>query len=171
MKNPPPSISPALLGAMIGIVFFYSGYAFAAQDTLAGLLVRSQLTVDYEGKTTFYEELFYRDGLVVTRSTAGNMAFYGRGSLSAENLASLKRLLNDSRVGVIVADPGCLTASPLPTGASFSGALTWFGKNGRQNHLTFSSSGFPHCPADLTDLFLGVVALPVDSSDSITTVP
>jgi hypothetical protein len=160
----------SVLAIVIGIVLLGSGQLAAAQDPVSGLLLRFQMTIDYDEVSTS-EVLFYRDGLVVTRSTAGGTAYYGRGSLSAANLDTLRSLLNVNHVGLISAPPGCKLPSPLPTGAIFDGALTWFGRNGRSNYLAFGKPGDDGCPTDLINLFFGVYDLDVDYTDVITTVP
>jgi hypothetical protein len=160
---------PALVIA-IGIVLLGAGRLAASQDPASGLLLRFQMTIDYDGVSTS-EVLFYRDGLVITRSTADGTTSYGRGSLNAANLDTLRSLLNVNHVGLISVPPGCKLPSPFPTEAIFAGTLTWFGRNGRSNYLAFGQPGDHGCPTDLINLFFGVYDLDVDYTDVITTVP
>jgi hypothetical protein len=172
MKYMPKNTWPSLMVAVLGICLLGSGQASASQDPVAGLLVRLQFTIEEPGLKTFYEFLYYRDGLVITRAVESHKAYYGRGSLSAGDLASLRRLLNETHVGLIAATPGCQIPSPTPDFASLEdGSLTWFGKNGRQNYMTVNSGGDVGCPADLLNLFLGIYDLHVSDTDVVTTVP
>jgi len=150
-------------------LFFATGYGWSTQDATAGLLVRLQMTEDYEG-VRHLEFLFFRDGLVVTKTVQGNAATYWRGTLALDELNRFRSALNQYHVGVIPADH-CDTASPLPNAAPFEGTLTWFGKNNRQNYMTFGSAGAEECPADLTDLFYTIYNLAVKYTDVVTTLP
>jgi hypothetical protein len=142
------------------------------QNPISGLLVRLQFTVDELGTRTFHEELYYRDGLVISRTVVDNVAKYARGPLSTGDLAKLRSILNENHVGVVVAPPGCLIPSPFPDFASLEeGSLTWFGKNGRQRYLTVNKGGDDYCPEAAMNLFLDILALPIDFRDAVTTVP
>jgi hypothetical protein len=148
------------------------GTASATQDPASGLLVRLQFTINELGVKFFYEDLYYRDGLVIRRSVVDGTASYARGTLGPEGLAKLRRILNENHVGVVVSPPGCLVPSPFPDFASLEdGSLTWFGKNGRQSYLTVNSGGDDYCPLPTTNLFLETYALPIDFRDTVSTVP
>ncbi len=145
------------------------GCAEAAQDFTTGLLIRIQINLNYQGLTSL-EYLYYRDGLVVTRSADDATAYYLRGALAPGDLVRLKTLLSENRVGFISAH-GCKVSDPFPNGSSFDGALTWFGRNGRQTYLTFGNPGDGLCSVELNTLFSEIYGLPVNYSDQVNTAP
>jgi hypothetical protein len=143
--------------------------AAAAQDPTRGLLIRLELNYD-GGPLSFAEHYFYRDGLVITRSVLGGNPRYWRGTLAPTELGKLKALLNVNHVGTIVAQD-CEAFISLPDNIRFHGALTWFGKNGRQNHMTFRDGGDPICPDSLIILLPEIDDLDVTYTDEVTSVP
>lgn len=142
--------------------------ADAIQDPVGGLLIRLQMHIEGD-ELSLLEYFFYRDGLVITKSVVSGKPTYWRGTPAPGELEKLKALLNDNRVGTIVAR-NCKVPSPLPSSISFQGALTWFGRNGRQNYMTFGG-GDGFCPESLISLFLGVYDLDVIYTDVVATVP
>jgi len=151
------------------MVLFAPGCVDSAQDAATGLLIRLQINLNYEGSSSL-EYLYYRDGLVITRSVDDAAAFYLRGTLAPQDLVRLGSILGENHVGLISAND-CKVSDPFPNGSSFEGALTWFGRNGRQNYLTFGNPGEGLCSTELNTLFSEIYALPVNYADTITTVP
>ncbi len=166
MTNKLKKFGPALL-ITFGIGLSMALPAAAAQDPVRGLLIRLQMNMEGDD-FTLLEHFFYRDGLVITKSILGGNPRYLRGTLAPGELGKLKALLNENRVGTIVARD-CKVPSPLPSSISFQGALTWFGRNGRQNYMTFGGGDL--CPDRLIILFLEIYDLDVLYTDTVTTVP
>jgi hypothetical protein len=164
-----------VFSAFVVVWLLGAGRGVAAQDQIAGLLVRLQYTLDELGSETRFEHfeyLYYRDGLVIAKVASEGSVRLLRGTLSTQNLAQLKQTLSENHVGLIVAAPGCKVPSPTPNTVSLvDGALTWFGKNGRQNYLTVNGPRGDNCPSELTILFLDLYALHVDYTDDVKTLP
>ena len=147
------------------VLFLFTALAAQAAEPAASLLLRLQGTAfdELSGTTFSSEDLIYRDGLVISRTTASLSGHdpwitYGRAKAPAEALQELKAALSANHVGLIHAPPGCKAVNLEPDVISRAFDLTWFGKNNRQNRFSFSSIGVDVCPQEINNLFIAIDA-------------
>jgi hypothetical protein len=144
----------------------------AGQDSASGLLFRWQVRIDYQNEITTQEYLFYRDGLLILKSSTGTVT-YLRGTSDPVAFANLKKVFTDNRIGFVKSDECITSVNPYPTGASFEAVVTWFGKNGRQNRFSYASGGFEACPPEVDAIALAIEVNTQKSRDTdvVQTVP
>ncbi len=143
----------------------------APQLVSSSLLLRWQHRVTL-GDETRHEYLIYRDGLVVAfGGPIGGPQFYTRGAAEASAMVELGVTLAEHHVGQAIA-AGCQGPAIVPTGASYSSVLTWFGK-GRQRRLEVGTTGAEPCSSDVDAIVIGVDSFldSVTNRETVETVP
>jgi hypothetical protein len=160
------------------VLFLSTSLAAHAAEPAVGLLLRLQDTVtDSEAGTSgSAEELIYHDGLVLSRSIPSEQfpsVTYWRAKAPPEAMQKLKAALAANRVGLIQAPPHCGAVNPNPTFVSYTTDLTWFGKKGRQNRLSFGSVGVEPCPQEINNVVNAIKAFSgkLVFQDVVTTQP
>jgi hypothetical protein len=119
----------------------------------SSLLVRWQITTESDSGTVVESEtLIYRDGLVLFRTLTNQKLELSRRQLTASYLASLSRSLEQNRIGQLQANH-CIGPSVFPNEITYSSVVTWFGKPGRQNRLSFSDVAQVACPPQVDNIF------------------